>query len=106
MKKRIKKKKLKCVQCGARIGFNEEWTEEKAKDEYKKNYPFDENMETEYDSLCEDCYNEYMKWHNALTPEEYEAIKLETKKPSIDGKIKERTINREKRNTSNSYRNI
>jgi len=72
----------KCARCGCDIGFDSEWSEEDAKEEYQKMFPNDPNMEVATDVICDDCYEEFKKWHSTLSPEikeEYDKEMMETR---------------------------
>jgi len=59
-----------CARCGEEIGYDEDWTDEDAKEEYQKNFPNDPNMKlVPLEVICEDCYQEFKEWLDDLTPE-------------------------------------
>jgi len=60
---------FKCSTCGETYETSDGWSEQKARDEFKKHYGV-EYGEIETVALCDDCADALDRWYDNLPPED------------------------------------
>ena len=58
--------------------FEKGWSDKKAKEEFELNFTkFERENTTDLATMCDDCYEEFMIWFNALQPDKIKEYKDE-----------------------------